>query len=89
MAPAAPAPPAGKGGRAPGATPTRKQGRPGGRAPKRGGGPGAGTARLAPEAKHCFHPGAKKRGLSEERLELCRGARAVGEFFDLTSDLKK
>ena len=83
MAPAAPAPQADKGGRVPGATPTRKQGRHGGRALQRGGGPGPGVVRLAPGTKLNFRPGAKKRGLSAERLERYRGARKVGEFFDL------
>lgn len=100
MTPAAAAPPAGKGGREPGASPARKQGRPGGPALQRGGGPGAGTVRLAPEAELRFRPGAKKRGVSGGYFELYRKARTVSEFFylpatealvkaDLTNDLKK
>ena len=86
---------------APSATPTRKQGRPGGRALRRGGGPRPGVVRLAPVTKLHFRPGAKKRGLSAERLERYRSARAFSEFFylhpgpegrakaDLTNDQKR
>ena len=58
-APAAPAPGHDKRGRAPGATPTQKQGKSGGYALQHGGGPRPGVARLSPETKLRYRAGAR------------------------------